>query len=110
MSLQRTALLLVTLASLGGAALAGDGKVSGVVTYKGKPVEAGRIIFHLPGGEFVGVKIAADGKYTLRRVPEGGWVVTVEGKGVPEKYAGEATSSVKVNVKTGEQTFDIELR
>ncbi len=88
-------------------ATAGDGKVSGKVVIDGMPVE-GRVFFHLNNGEFVGAKIK-DASYTVSRVPEGTWKITVEGKGVPAKYASEKTSALKVNVKTGATVLNIVL-
>ncbi len=101
--------LLLALAALS-PATAGDIKVSGLVTYRGKPVEAGKILFHLGGGEFVGVKVGEDGKYSLSRVPEGTWPVTVEGTGIPAKYTSDQASGLKATVKKGSVTLDIELK
>ena len=91
-------------------ALAGDSKVSGIVTYRGKPIEAGKIFVHLENGEFVGAKVKEDGNYTLSRVPEGTWKVTVEGKGIPAKYTSEDASALTVAVKKGSPPFNIELQ
>jgi hypothetical protein len=91
-------------------ASAGDGKVSGVVTYKGKPLAEGKIVFHLKDGEFVGAKVRADGTYRLSRVPEGTWKITVEGKLIPAKYASEDTSGLTFEVKKGAHRFNIELQ
>jgi hypothetical protein len=91
-------------------ASAGDGKVSGIVTYKGKPLAAGKIVFHLKDGEFVGTKVKEDGTYRLSRVPEGTWKITVEGKRIPAKYASEDTSGLTFEVKKGSQKFNIELQ
>ena len=109
MAFRRAVLLLAALSPLSSTAVAGDGKVSGLVTHRGKPVEAAAIYFHIGGGEFVGAKIKADGKYAVSRVPEGTWTVTVEGKGVPAKYATEAASALKVEVKGGKLAFDLVL-
>jgi hypothetical protein len=93
-------------------ASADDGKVTGVVTFKGKPLAEGKIVFHLKDGEFVGAKVKADGTYRLSRVPEGARKITVEveGKLIPAKYASEETSGLTFEVKKGSQRFDIELR
>src|SRR4051794_34003705 len=88
---------------------AGDGKVSGIVTVKGQPLEAGKVFFHLDHGEFVGAKVK-DGKYAVSRVPEGTRKITVEGKGVPARYASEDASGLTVEVKEGIMAFDVNLR
>jgi hypothetical protein len=91
-------------------ARAADGKISGRITVAGKPLEAGRIIFHLEDGEFVGAKVNKDGTYMVSRVPTGTRKVTIEGKGVPVKYASENTSGLTLEVKDGKAIHDIELR
>jgi hypothetical protein len=97
---------LVMAASSAGAA---DGKVSGVVTVSGKPLAAGKVVFHLADGQFVGSKVK-DGKYAIDRVPAGTRKVTVEGKGVPDKYADGESSPLTVEVKGGDGTFDFDLK
>jgi hypothetical protein len=87
-----------------------DGKVTGVVTFKGKPLAEGKIVFHLKDGEFVGAKVKADGTYRLSRVPEGTWKITAEGKRIPAKYASDDTSGLTFEVKKGSQSFDIDLQ
>jgi hypothetical protein len=90
-------------------AAAADGKVTGMITFKGKPLDAGKVIFHLDNDQFVGAKVK-DGKYTVDRVPEGARTVTIEAKGIPLKYTLEHTSGLKLQVKEGTQTHDINLR
>jgi hypothetical protein len=112
MLFHRTVLVLAACLALlisTSVASAGDGKVAGKITIEGKPLGAGRIFFHLPNGQFVGAKIT-DGSYTVSRVPVGTRKVTVEGKGVPAKYASETTSGLTLDVKEGTATHDIELR
>jgi hypothetical protein len=99
---------IFVLALLASAAVAGDARVSGVVTLDGKPIEAGKIIFHLADGEFVGAQVKADGKYTVSRVPAGAWKVSIEGKGVAAKY--NSATELKVEVKEGPATIDFDLR
>jgi hypothetical protein len=89
--------------------LAADGKVEGVVVIDGKPLDAGKVFFHLDSGEFVGAKVK-DGKYAVSRVPAGKRKVAAEGKGVPAKYGSEETSGLTLEVKEGARTFDVELR
>lgn len=51
------------------------GKISGVVTYKGQPVESGRVVFTPTGGGGTGQSasgmIGPDGSYTLTTFDEG---------------------------------------
>jgi hypothetical protein len=88
--------------------LAADSKVTGKVVVAGKPLASGRIFFHLNNGQFVGSKVK-DGDYSIDRVPVGTRKVTVEGQGVPEKYAAEDTSGLTVEVKEDTFTFDVIL-
>ncbi len=83
----------------------------GVVTLNGKPVAKGKITFYLDHDQFVGAKIK-DGQYTVERVPPGRWKVTVEGDGVPAKYAAEEQSAIMIEIqKDGvRQTIDLDLR
>ena len=90
-------------------ASAADGKVSGKITLNGEPLGAGRVFFHLKDGQFMGAKVNADGSYAVSRVPEGDRKITIEGKGVPAKYASEKTSGLTVEVKEGSMVFDIVL-
>jgi hypothetical protein len=72
-------------------------------------VASGRIIFYLDNGQFVGSKMK-DGVYTIDRVPVGTRKVTVEGEGVPAKYAAEDTSALTVEVTEGTGPIDFSLR
>jgi hypothetical protein len=89
--------------------MADDGKLAGKVVVAGKPLASGRIIFYLDNGQFVGSKVK-NGDYAIDRVPVGTRKVTVEGEGVPAKYAAEDTSGLVVEVKEGTSSFDISLR
>jgi len=60
-------------------------------------------------GQFVGVRINANGKYKVERVPIGVRSVTVEGNGVPAAHASEKSSGLSVEVKSGTNTYDIEF-
>ena len=82
--------------------------INGTVIMNGKPL-VGRILFHLDKGQFVGAKLDEDGKFTIDRVPLGDRLVTVEGKGVPEQYASEKLSALKVQVVEGQNEFNFEL-
>ncbi len=82
--------------------------IRGTVILNGKPL-AGRILFHLDKGQFVGAKLDEEGRFTIDRVPLGECQVTIEGKGVPESYASEKLSALKVKVAEGDNTFGFEL-
>ena len=103
----RAAVVLVAMAAVPSApaADAGDGQVSGLVTVDGAPLAAGRVIFHLDGGQFVGSAVK-DGKYAVDRVPAGARRVTIEGAGVPPKYTGTDTTPLTADVKAGKATLN----
>jgi hypothetical protein len=88
--------------------MAADGKVTGTIFVDGKPLAAGKVIFHLGNGQFVGSRVK-DGKYTIDRVPTGTRKITVEGDGVLAKYTSEDTSGITVEVLDGTNYADIKL-
>lgn len=88
---------------------AADGKVSGRVTFNGKPVADCKVFFHLEGGQFVGSKTNNEGKFTIDRVPTGNRKVTLQGKFVPAKYAEEDTSGLIASIKDGQNELHLQL-
>ena len=107
----RIAFMVVALVSMPLSATAQqseEGKVSGSVTVSGKALTEGRVFFHLADGQFVGCRVK-DGKYTLERVPQGTWKVTVEGDGVPAKQKSDTTTDLTAKVKEGDNTFDFDF-
>jgi hypothetical protein len=63
-------------------------KVSGAVTYKGTPVPAGSITFHVEKGASYGVPLGEGGTYEVSDMPTGEMVITVETESVnPAKKA-----------------------
>jgi hypothetical protein len=88
---------------------AADGRVNGNVIVNGKPLAAGKIIFHLDNDQFVGAKVT-NGSYTVDRVPAGTRRVTVEGEGVAAKFSSDNTTPLTFEVKEGGNTYDIELK
>src|SRR5262249_24373447 len=90
-------------------AIAAHGKISGQVTLNGKLLGSGRVLFHLPNGQFVGSKIK-DGTFAIDELPEGKHAITVEGKEVPEKYSDDESSVLQFDTKSGENLLDIDLR
>jgi len=89
--------------------MAADAKVTGKLYVDDKPLATGKVFFHLDNGQFVGSKVKS-GKYTIDRVPVGTRKITVEGDGVPAKYASEDTSSLTVEVQKGTNNWDIRLQ
>src|SRR5947209_2167944 len=92
------AFLLCLVASGRDSAAQSTSPVRGHIRFEGKPVAAGRIIFYLLDDEFVGAKIK-NGDYKLKYVPPGTWQVAIESEEVPEKYRGEETSGLRVQLK-----------
>src|SRR4051812_19314777 len=67
--------------------------VVGRVVAQGRPIADGRVILHFDAGDqFVGAYVTKDGLYKIDRVPPGQYRITVEGKGVREKYASRERS------------------
>jgi hypothetical protein len=88
---------------------AADAQLSGMVALDGRPLAKGRILFHGKNGQFVGSRIK-DGKFAIDSMPSGARIATIEGEGVPKKYADEETSALKVAINGGENQFNFELR
>jgi hypothetical protein len=97
MAFTLVSLALVLLASHPAAADEPSSTVKGKVTLEGKPLESGRIFFHLKNDQFVGAKIKK-GEYSLQKVPRGTWRITIEGQGVPPKYSSPGQSPLQVEV------------
>jgi hypothetical protein len=83
--------------------------VKGVVTHNGKPVEKGRIFFHLDKDQFVGAKIK-DGRFAVERVPVGSWRITVEGQGVPGIYQAEERTPLRAEIRKEPNHLDLALQ
>jgi hypothetical protein len=64
----------------GAAGCGGSGTVSGKVTYKGEPLGRGTVVFVSPGKATVTAPIAADGSYSIPKVPAGRVKIAVETK------------------------------
>jgi hypothetical protein len=100
-------------------------QVSGKVTYQGKPLPSGSVVFVSPEGDVVGRSaIAADGRYVMTDVPAGSVKVAVEshervppGLGgppgdyvpIPPRYKKAETSGLEYTVTRGSHTFNIDL-
>ena len=75
---------------------------------RGKPI-IGKITFHWDD-QFVGAKVKEDGKFKVNRVMIGKYKVTIEGKDVPANFASEEDSSLTVEVKEGDNSFNFDLQ
>src|SRR3954470_17468135 len=98
--------------------------VSGLVTYKGKPLTRGRVIFHHASGQYGFGDIGPDGRYKLE-APLGECRVAVECKEepppnpppgmlilkslIPQRYEDHMSSGLKFDVKEEENTADWKL-
>jgi hypothetical protein len=110
--------------------------VSGQVTYKGKPVRTGQVIFLTANGFSAVSELDGDGRYHLEAAV-GQNMVTVESRGVgkpltkggpgkgpgsgytkmvpgklliPERYISPTNSGLKFNVQEGQNTADFTLK
>lgn len=108
----RKQLILLAAISLCGlsleSSLAADAKVSGRVILDGAPLAEGKITIYFDNGQFVGSKIK-DGKFVIDQISSGTYKVTVEGKGVPHKFANDEASVLTFSVRPGSNTFDLAL-
>lgn len=102
------------------------GQVSGTVTYQGKPLDHGRVIFQHAAGPAADASIGPDGAYQLEAVVgetriavdcrepdrhvEGVRKEVVPGASIiPEKFASTERSGLTHTIVPGEGTFNIEL-
>ena len=95
-------------------------EVTGHITFNGKPVEGGTITF-VPskekGAKPIAAEVTKDGTYRLEKVPVGEYKIKIaphagqeKAKGaVPAKYRSDETSSLRLQVKEGQNSHDIVL-
>ncbi|HTU17057.1 MAG TPA: hypothetical protein VMG10_03280 [Gemmataceae bacterium] len=123
------ALEVILLAALATTACGkGEGKVSGVVTYQGKPVSAGTVLF--VGDDKMPARgpIHSDGSYQVNHVPTGNVKIAVlvpppspapytkdpqrppPSVAIPPKYMNADTSEMTYKVSSGSQTHDLKLK
>ncbi len=132
--LAASAAVLFSLALLLPQGLAGDkpaaaGSLRGMVTRLGKPLPGGTIAFHgEKGGQFV-TSLGPDGTFAVKEMPAGKYQVTIETESIkprpedktppkdgvryipiPKVYAAPKTSPLMVEVRPGQNTFDISLQ
>lgn len=102
------------------------GKVRGTVTYQGKPLDHGRVIFQHAAGPAVDARINPDGTYELNAVvgetrvaidcrkPDrqlgGVRQELIPGESlIPEKLSSTERSGLTYTIVPGEDTYDIKL-
>ncbi len=98
------------------------GGLSGKVTFNGKPVTGGVIRLTGADGAGIGTEITLDGGYKFKFVKPGEYAVTVDTEGLnnptkpnpayvmlPAKFRDPKTSALKIEVKKGESTQDIDI-
>jgi hypothetical protein len=102
------------------------GKVRGTVTYQGKPLDHGRVIFQHASGPAVDARINPDGTYELNAVVGETRVAVdcrkpdrqlggvrkelIPGESlIPEKLSSTERSGLKYTIIPGEDTYDIKL-
>jgi hypothetical protein len=97
--------------------------VKGKVTLNGAPLSSGTVKFVAQSSEGTTVSSIIDnGNYHIANFPPGEAKIAVEGPGpssnpdektvpvhIPEKYLNPMTSGLSFTVKSGQQTFDINL-
>jgi outer membrane biosynthesis protein TonB len=87
---------------------------TGKVMLGGKPIKAGEVTFVTTGKANPRVFTAtlhADGTYSFdEALPAGKYVVTVNGKGIPDKFHTTTTSGLTFEVKAGTNNYDIDLK
>jgi hypothetical protein len=128
------ALLLAVVLSIGCSREEQGGIVTGKVSYKGKPLDVGTIVFHpaTGGGQLCHSLIQKDGTFKLQNqvksemIPPGSYVAVVFADNtsiaamkedplypvqptVPFKFSSPTTSPLKYDVVIGENNFDVNL-
>jgi len=111
----RPARLVMLVVLAGALAVAGCGRssgtVTGTVTYKGKALKGGSVVFIPPAGgqaATVSAQIGEDGTFTAEKVPVGDVKVTVDTSYL-KPARGPAQTPLKYSVKGGSQKYDIPL-
>lgn len=95
-------------------AAGGKGDVTGIVTLNGKPL-ANAVVQFVPKDKSVmrsyRAVTDAKGKYAVKGAPEGDYVVVINAPGekIPGKVKDAETSSLTVQIKKGDNMFDVAL-
>jgi hypothetical protein len=92
--------------------------LSGKVTYKGKPLPAGKISLHGKDGKTYSAPLGEAGDYTVKALAPGQYTITVSAEApkppapavaIPAKYGDPKTSPLTLQVMEGAQTHNLEL-
>jgi len=88
-----------------------SGTVKGKATVDGKPLAKGTVALIDKDGKAYSGAIAADGTFSVEKVPAGTYKVTVtDAKGVPAAYGDVKTTSLTSNVKAGMNELNLDLK
>jgi hypothetical protein len=87
-----------------------ESTIRGTVTRKGKPLADVVLSFYPINGKPRSFASDAQGRYNTKNlISDGDAKVTVQGEGVPEAYSNLRTTPLKLTVKKGPNTFDINI-
>lgn len=75
-------------------------RVSGKISYNGKPITAGLMEFHLSDGRKFSVNLSSDGTYQATDVPTGEMVVTVNTEVAKKKMSDKSSNEAKMRAAT----------
>ena len=93
--------------------------VSGLVTYKGKPLTRGTVVFEPDAGRPAHGEIQSDGRYTLSTFKDGDGAVegthrvSISGlnkKDLPLKYHAPSSSGIEIEVTGATSDYPVELK
>ena len=84
-----------------------DARATGAVSVNGTPLEDGQLCLHSVNGPIFGACITK-GQFQIPRVPVGTFRVTIEGSGVPARYAG-ANSELTIQISGAMNQLDFSL-
>jgi hypothetical protein len=91
---------LTLLGCGGGGGGTNSARVSGALTYNGKPIKGGVMMFHGPGGVAYQAQISPDGTYSATDIGAGEMVVTVDTESVnPEKMGGNVPKTAEASAR-----------
>src|SRR3982751_4233439 len=86
----------------GGGGNSNSARISGALTYKGKPIKGGAMTFHGPQGIAYAAQISPDGTYSATDIGVGEMVVTVDTEEInPEKTGANVTKSPEYAMRMG---------
>jgi lysophospholipase L1-like esterase len=91
-------------------------KLSGIVTLDGKPLANGTVTIHRGEKTASTTKVGPKGTFTLvgklpgGLVPAGSYSVSINGKSVPARYSEREKSSLRVQLRPGENAINFDLK